>query len=125
MRSIRLLGVRFDPPCGASEKSDLILREIYTRPDILRYRFEIFLKQGEFSSKAQMSRLAAALGLSRVPVPMVRTENSSGAPILLYHRFDPRLAVTPWTMVTDVFRDQLHWLGANGYRIVTVRSAVQ
>ena len=71
-----------------------------------------------------MGRLAAVLGLSRVPVPMVRRESGSGAPILLYHRFDPLAAATPWTMVTRVFEEQLNWLGENGYPIVTLRAAV-
>jgi peptidoglycan/xylan/chitin deacetylase (PgdA/CDA1 family) len=55
---------------------------------------------------------------------MVRQEHNSGAPILLYHRFDPRIAATPWTMVTRIFEEQLTWLGENDYPIITLRSAV-
>jgi len=72
-----------------------------------------------------MGRLAAAFGFSEGASAGKRMAQNAIAPILLYHRFDPRLATTPWTMVTGVFQDQLNWLGENDYRIVTLRSAVQ
>src|SRR5258708_36732286 len=72
-----------------------------------------------------MGRLAAAFGFSEGASAGKRMAQNAIAPILLYHRFDPRLATTPWTMVTGGFQDQLNWLGENDYRIVTLRSAVQ
>jgi len=46
------------------------------------------------------------------------------APVLLHHRFDPRLATTPRAMATRVFQDQLNGVGENDYSIVTLRSAL-
>jgi peptidoglycan/xylan/chitin deacetylase (PgdA/CDA1 family) len=71
-----------------------------------------------------MGRLAAAFGLSEGIGDGMRWAQNAVAPILLYHRFDPCLAATPWTVVTEIFRDQLNWLGINDYRIVTLRTAL-
>src|SRR5258707_1322168 len=71
-----------------------------------------------------MGRLAAAFGFSECASAGKRMAQNAIAPILLYHRFDPHLAATPWTMVTGAFQEQLNWLGENDYRIVTLRSAV-
>ena len=87
--------------------------------------FVIFLWAGKISTNVDMGRLAAAFGFSEGASTGMRRAQNAVAPILLYHRFDPRLAATPWTTVTGVFQEQLDWLGENDYRIVTLRSAVQ
>ena len=47
------------------------------------------------------------------------------APILLYHRFDPREAGTLWTVTTDVFEAQLQRLKADSRPVVWLRSVVE
>jgi peptidoglycan/xylan/chitin deacetylase (PgdA/CDA1 family) len=46
------------------------------------------------------------------------------APILLYHRFDPKGPTTLWTVGTDVFEAQLQWLKQNSYRVLPLRSVI-
>ena len=67
-----------------------------------------------------MARLAAASGSSEGASTGMRRAQDAIAPIVLYHRFDPHLAATPWTMVTGVFQEQINWLGENDYRDATV-----
>jgi peptidoglycan/xylan/chitin deacetylase (PgdA/CDA1 family) len=53
--------------------------------------------------------------------PGLRDANS--IPILLYHRFDSRQALTPWTVVTEKFAAQVRWLTQHS-RPVPLRAAI-
>jgi peptidoglycan/xylan/chitin deacetylase (PgdA/CDA1 family) len=44
--------------------------------------------------------------------------------VLLYHRFHPTKAETPWTVTNAAFEDQLNWLGRNQYRVIPLRAVV-
>src|ERR1700704_3718373 len=71
-----------------------------------------------------MRRLVNALGYFRVSGGNWRQGKQLRASVLLYHRFHPTKAETPWTVTNAAFEDQLNWLGRNQYRVIPLRAVV-
>jgi len=73
---------------------------------------------------ARKAALAALLTLlAPVSEPQAQTQSVDGAPILLYHRFDP--SRTGSTTVTDAaFEAQLDWMEHHGYRVAPLQTIV-
>ena len=70
-----------------------------------------------------MALLAAAAIAWTAAAPAAAGE--SGAPILLYHRFEASRAGSAMEVTTPVFEQQLNWLADHGYKVARLGAVVE